>query len=287
MWARRLWFGEAGRLRIVWRLLAFIAVAVLAVQVAGILIYPIVVTVGHWFGWRPIAHGWVAVIGLLVAHRVALGRIDRLPWSAAGLGRSAARPGLVAWGFLLGALAIGIPSVILLAMGQLRLEPQPDGGAAAEALRALVMLAPLAFMEELIIRGYPLMVLREAWGPAPAVGITSLVFGLLHVGNPNSSAGAIAMATLAGVMLAAIVVSTNSLYAAAAAHLAWNWVMAAILHVPVSGIGVQTPDYRLVDAGPDWVTGGGWGPEAGAGAALGMVGVLSYLHVRRIRRREV
>jgi hypothetical protein len=86
-------------------------------------------------------------------------------------------------------------------------------------------------------------------------------------------------------MLGSIVVATNSLYAATAAHLAWNWVMAGVLHAPVSGFGVATPDYRLVDAGPDWVTGGSWGPEAGIGAALGMGGVLVYLYARRARPR--
>ena len=287
MWARRLWFGDAGRLRIIWRLLAFIVVAVLAVQVAGLVLYPPLQTVGHWLGWRLIIYGWVAVIGLLFAHHVSLRRIDHLPWSAAGLGRAAARPALLVWGFLVGALAIGIPSLLLLVAGLLRVEPQPDGSALTESIRAFILLAPLAFTEELIIRGYPLMVLREAWGARAAIGITSVVFGLLHIGNPGSTPAAIVMAMLAGVMLGAMVVATGSLYAAAAAHLAWNWTMAAILHVPVSGFPVATPDYRLVDAGPDWATGGQWGPEAGIAAALGMGGVLMYLHVRRVRRREV
>ena len=287
MWERRPWFGAGGRLRIIWRLLAFIVVAVLAVQVAGLLIYPPLLTVAHLVGWRPILYGWVAVVGLLVAHHVSLRRIDRLPWSAAGLGRAAARPALLAWGFLLGGLAIGIPSTILWALGLLRREPQPEGGSLVEAVRVFALLAPLAFTEELIVRGYPLMVLRERWGSPVAVAVTSVIFGLLHIGNPGSSASAIIMATLAGVMLAAVVIATNSLYAATAAHLAWNWMMGAVLHVPVSGFGVRTPDYRLVDSGPDWATGGAWGPEAGVGAAVGMVSVLMYLHLRRMRAREV
>ncbi len=287
MWARRIWFGTSERLRIGWRLLALMVVAIVAVQVAGAFIYPTVGTVGRWLGWRFILYAWVAVAGLLVAYHVSLRKIDRLPWSAVGLDRAAARPRVIAWGFLLGALAIAVPSSVLLLLGFLRLETQPDGSTFVESLRAFIMLAPLAFSEELIIRGYPLMVLRETMGAAPAVAVTSIVFGLLHVGNPNSSVTAIAMAVLAGVMLGAIMVIANSLYAATAAHLAWNWTMGGLLPVPVSGLGVRTPDYRLVDAGPDWVTGGAWGPEAGIGAAVGMSGVLVYLHVRRVRGREV
>jgi len=112
------------------------------------------------------------------------------------------------------------------------------------------------------------------------------VFGLLHIGNPGATPATIGIVILAGLLLGTIVVVTGSLYAATAAHLAWNWVMAGLLHVPVSGFGVATPDYRLVDAGPDWVTGGAWGPEGGLGAAIGLGGALAYFHGRRARPRE-
>lgn len=286
MCARRLWFGASGRLRIIWRLIVFLLLAVVGVQLAGLVMYPTLLTVGRWLGVRPILFGWVAVVGLLLAHHVALRRLDHLSWSAVGLGRSAARPKLLAWGFGLGGLAIGVPSLALWAVGMFRLEAQPDGPTLLEAVRTLVLLAPLAFTEELLIRGYPLMLLREALRPEAAVGITSVVFGLLHIGNPGSSVSAIAMAMLAGWMLGAIVVVSGSVFAATAAHVAWNWVMGGLLHLPVSGLGVATPDYRLVDSGPDWATGGRWGPEAGIGAAIGMACVVTYLHLRRARPPE-
>jgi hypothetical protein len=62
--------------------------------------------------------------------------------------------------------------------------------------------------------------------------------------------------------------------------------MAAGLHSAVSGIPVLTPGYQVVDSGPDWLTGGSWGPEGGFAAALGMFAVLIYLHARPIRRME-
>ncbi|MNC89195.1 hypothetical protein D3C83_50980 [compost metagenome] len=60
--------------------------------------------------------------------------------------------------------------------------------------------------------------------------------------------------------------------------------MAALLHVPVSGLPLDTPDYALVDDGPDWLTGGLWGPEGGAAGAAGMLGALGYLYWRTRRR---
>ena len=79
---------------------------------------------------------------------------------------------------------------------------------------------------------------------------------------------------------------TRSLYAALAAHLAWNWTLVGVLHTPVSGIPFATPDYRIVDAGPDWATGGVWGPEGGVPAALGLLSASIYLYARRKRREE-
>ena len=59
--------------------------------------------------------------------------------------------------------------------------------------------------------------------------------------------------------------------------------MAGLLHTAVSGAGLGSPNYRIVDAGPDWATGGAWGPEAGmiTGAGL-LVGI--YIMLRRGRR---
>ncbi len=63
----------------------------------------------------------------------------------------------------------------------------------------------------------------------------------------------------------------RSLWAAFTAHLAWNWTLAGVLHSAVSGVPFATPDYRVIDAGPDWATGGVWGPEGGLPAALSLL----------------
>jgi hypothetical protein len=59
-----------------------------------------------------------------------------------------------------------------------------------------------------------------------------------------------------------------------------------VFHTAVSGLPLESPDYRVVDAGPDWVTGGVWGPEGGAAGGLGMLAGLVYLYARRNTRRQ-
>jgi len=283
---RRVWVTEDGTLRAPWRIALFILTVLAVAMAANLIVFLVGETLSAWTSDSLIIQGWASVIALLAAHAVCLRRVDKLPWAAAGLHKDAARPGLLAWSTLLGAAAIAVPSLLIASVGWLRFQPDSPGNSLAEAARALLFLAPFAFSEELMMRGYVLTVLRQALGWRLALALTSIVFGLLHIPNPGSNPGNIAMVILAGVLLGGIVILTGSLYAATAAHLAWNWVMAGVLHVPVSGLGVATPDYRLVDSGPDWITGGAWGPEGGVGAALGMSAGLAYLYVRRARPRK-
>ncbi|HET6761738.1 MAG TPA: hypothetical protein VFH13_06535, partial [Gemmatimonadaceae bacterium] len=86
--------------------------------------------------------------------------------------------------------------------------------------------------------------------------------------------------------LGVILLTTQSLYAAGAAHFAWNWVMAVALHIQVSGLASENPDYRTVETGPDWLTGGPWGPEGGVAAVAAMFIGIFYLYGRYLRRME-
>jgi hypothetical protein len=148
-----------------------------------------------------------------------------------------------------------------------------------------VLLLPAALYEELATRGYLFAVLRDSLGWRTALVVMSVLFGLLHLRNPGASAESVTLVILAGIFLGAVVVATGSLYAAWMAHFAWNWTMAVVFHTAVSGLPLEAPDYRLADAGPDWVTGGVWGPEGGAAGGLGMLGALAYLYARRNARR--
>jgi hypothetical protein len=56
------------------------------------------------------------------------------------------------------------------------------------------------------------------------------------------------------------------------------------MHATVSGLVMDAPDYRIVDSGPDWATGGAWGPEGGIFAAAGLA-VATWIIFRRPTRR--
>ena len=226
------------------------------------------------------------LVAAVVATAIMLRSIDVRPWSDVGMDRSAVRPRVLLEGWLLGGAAIAIACGVLFAAGWLRIQPGPDGSSISAAFSLTFFLIIAALAEELLSRGYLLTTLRDGLGAATAVAVTSVLFGAAHLRNTGVTVQSICIVTLAGVFLGAIRLSFQSVYASTAAHAAWNWVLAVGFHASVSGIQFDAPDYRTVERGPDWLTGGQWGPEGGLAAALGMLGVLAYLHRTRLRRRE-
>ncbi len=283
--ATNLLVTPARKLRAPWRLVVYFAVLFAALVIAsGIEAFIAGLVASR--GYVPLVTNWGVPLGTLVATAVMLSWVEGTGWSYVGLGTQAAQPRVMAFGGALGLLAIGVPSLLLIAAHELTSVASTPGSWWAAAGISLANLLPAAFGEELLMRGYLFSVLKEAIGWRWTLIATSIVFGLLHVPNPGSDAQSISLVMLAGFFLGSILLATRSLYAATLAHFAWNWFMAAGLHSPVSGIPVLTPDYRVIDSGPDWLTGGGWGPEGGLAAAVGMFAVLIYLHARPLRRME-
>ena len=277
-----------GTVRAPWRIAFFLGATVAAGMAMATVVYPLVALtplVALAREWRLPLDQLGTVAALLLGTWAALRVMDgkQLPrWASVGLNRTALRWRALAVGLAAGTLAILLPSLLLIAAGAFRVQPQEAGAGWFDASRvAFLVLAPSAFAEELAMRGFAFTVLRESVGVRGAIVITSIAFALLHVFNPDPTALSIAVVMLAGVFLAIVRQATGSLYAAVLAHLAWNFVQAAVLHAPVSGLTLATPGYRLVDAGPAWLTGGAWGPEGGLAAAAGML-VATFLVTRHL-----
>ena len=284
MTLRDIFVGADGRPRAIWRLLFFGVLVVACTLVVFIALAVPLRWLDRLTGLRGTAEATGFTISLFLAHWLALRFVDRAPASTVWLHRAAAAPRTLLYGFVLGALPIGVATLALVAAGVLDFRDAPDGAWWDAALRVTILLAPAALYEELFARGYIMATLGRWLGWPVAVALTSIGFGLLHVPNPGANTLPIVIVTLAGVYLAVVLLVTRSLYAAWTAHLAWNWVMAVLMHVAVSGLPLPRPDYELVDDGPDWLTGGAWGPEGGVAAGAGMLAAMAYLYWRHTRR---
>ena len=285
-------YAAAGQLRAPWRLLTFGACLFFAQGIAESFISPGFGMLSTAIGEPIPSYPWTMLAAVFAAVVVALRNIDDAPWSAVALGDGAWNVRRVVWGTGLGAAAILGATLLLWAVGALRVETSAlvDGDVStltawrSTSLRLLLLLAPAALWEELIFRGYLWHVAVEGVSVAFARWSTSLAFTAVHLMNPGASIRSTIVVFLAGLCLGLLRERSASLPAAWGAHLAWNWVMAATLHVPVSGIAFATPGYRAVLSGPDWLTGGAWGPEGSVFA--GLVLTLAIAWAEWPRRQE-
>ncbi|MFQ5817352.1 MAG: lysostaphin resistance A-like protein [Terriglobia bacterium] len=93
-------------------------------------------------------------------------------------------------------------------------------------LGASLLVAP--FFEELIFRGYLYGVLEPAWGVAPAVVVSGILFGLLHVPQLIPGWIQIGFLFLVGILFSLVRARTGSLRASFLMHFAYNATLAAL-----------------------------------------------------------
>jgi membrane protease YdiL (CAAX protease family) len=149
-------------------------------------------------------------------------------------------------------------------LGAITRSAAPAPAAWALAVAAFGKLAA-TFKEEFIMRSLLLSGLLLALrGRAPlAIGISAVAFGLIHLSNPGASALSVIGNSLGGAIYGTAFILARSLWLPIGLHFAWNFTQGPLLGFPVSGMdagGLQ----GIVDIGPAWLTGGAYGPEAGA-----------------------
>jgi membrane protease YdiL (CAAX protease family) len=160
------------------------------------------------------------------------------------------------------------------------------GGSFGGALDLFGMMAAVAVIEEMLLRGVVFRLVEEFAGTWGALVVSAVVFGGLHLINPEGTLwGAVAIAIEAGLMLGAAYAATRSLWLPIGLHFGWNLAESAIFGTTVSGSDQSaTGLLRGVLTGPAALTGGTFGPEASVLAIL-VCGVPTVLFLRAARRR--
>ncbi len=137
-------------------------------------------------------------------------------------------------------------------------------------------LSVVAWWEELVFRGYFFQNLIAGMGLMSAIIISSLVFGLTHIMNPDGTVmGGILIALITPQLIYAYL-KTGQLWLPMGLHLGWNFFQASIFGFAASG--QESPSMiSQSPVGPEWLSGGEFGAE---GSVLIIpVTILSYLLV--------
>lgn len=218
----------------------------------------------------------VAMIG---AYALLIRRIERREASEVAL--RPAEPSLLS-GVLIGMGLIGLVYSILFGLGVARF-------GAGTGLTGLVvaLLKPLVIgiLEELVFRAIIFRILQQVGGTLAATLVSAALFGIAHAGNPGATPLAIAFLTVElGVLLALVYALTDSLWIVAGIHMGWNLMQGFVFGSDVSGL--QSPNAVLPTSfdGPDWLTGGAFGPEGSIvtlGVSLVGITITLWLIVRQ------
>ncbi|OWZ83563.1 CPBP family intramembrane glutamic endopeptidase [Natranaerobius trueperi] len=167
------------------------------------------------------------------------------------------------FGMALGAVSITVIFLILLLTGSIEANLSTfDLELFGYLVSGLFMFSMVAFVEELFARGYCMTVITKERGMALAVVISSIIFAILHIGNPNLTLIGILNIFLVGLLFAAMFFFTDNLWMPIGYHLTWNFFQGNIFGFSVSGLPVQGL-FSIEYVGNNIFTGGAFGIEGG------------------------
>ena len=169
-------------------------------------------------------------------------------------------------GLLIGAGLYTACELVLMALGIYRIE-------GLNPLRFLVPAIAMALSSSvfggLLFRGVFFGSVETWFGSWAALMVSSLVFGLSHLMNPQATLeGALFIAVGAGFLLAAAFLLTRWLWLSIGFHMAWNYTQSAIFSGVVSGNEASQGPIRSTVQGSALLTGGKFGVESSVLALL-------------------
>jgi membrane protease YdiL (CAAX protease family) len=183
-------------------------------------------------------------------------------------------------------IQMGFIYVLMLSLGWLTFEGfawefDPINTVITSVLTFFVVFVFVGWNEELLSRGYHLQTIASGLNLFWGVVISSAVFGILHLGNPNATWVSAAGIFFAGLYLAYGYTRTKQLWLPIGLHIGWNFFEGVVFGFPVSGLDIYALT-RINVHGPELWTGGAFGPEAGLIVLPSLVvgGVLIWLYTK-------
>lgn len=180
-----------------------------------------------------------------------------------------------AWtGFFAGINLLSTGTLILMITGTLSLSiVMPNF---LQLLYAVLFFAMVAFVEEIVCRGYILRNLMQSMPPIYALVISALIFSFLHLTNPNIAIVPLITLFALGLLLGINYIYTQNLWFGIFLHFSWNLLQGPILGYSVSGVSVNSILQQSLD-GSDLITGGSFGFEGSVVTLAIVIGVTFWV----------
>lgn len=233
-------------------------------------------------------------VPLILAVAIWVRLVERRPVSGLGFGGGRALRRFSV-GFAVGAVSMTLTAALILLSGQGRLVPATETatvlGRAALPLVAAVLIGWFvqSCAEEVYLQGWLLPKAASTFGLPIGVGLSSLVFFLMHTGNDGMTALARTNLLLYGTFAAIYALYEGSVLGIWGYHFAWNLTQANVFGLSVSGTAPHSASIVQIHTDPQgWLVGGGFGPEGGpitTAVLVASITVLVLLHRHRAAHR--
>ena len=192
--------------------------------------------------------------GTFLAAWVLLKNWDHLPITDLGLSLKG-RAKDIFWGTFVALAIYTVGFGILYGLGEVEITAVHFS--AYDFLLSWVLMLLVALAEEIAFRGFVLgHLLTAGVNRFVALFLSSALFSLMHIFNPNFSLIAFLNILLAGILIGSTYIYTRNLWFPIALHLFWNWLQGPILGFEVSGgrlggtlLSLELPEENIINGG--------------------------------------
>lgn len=284
---KAIFVNKEGELRSGWRIGIFLIIYILAVQLIGGSVFLLGILVPALRGLLQAtdvatSSGWddvlrfgvlnlISLLSVLIANGICARLLERRSFTSTGF--QFHKGWFKDWvlGLVLGATTLTVTVGLAAAVGAttFTLKNSDFATLAQSFVFFCIFFTIAAAHEEALVRGFAFQALDHNLGAITAISITSLFFGFLHLLNDDVTAFSTFNTVLAGAWLGVAYLMTRSLWLATALHFSWNFVMAFVFGLPVSGIKVFK-NFAWLDGTSTtrWISGTDYGPEGGIATTI-------------------
>lgn len=165
------------------------------------------------------------------------------------------------WGMLLGIISCTLALAVLLLTGQAYIVSR-DLEFGFQHFWWIITMITVAFGEELLNRSLLMSVLRRSGNIYAVALIPSVIFGLIHLVNPNVTMLSVINIILAGLLFSYMFIKSGNIWMCIGYHFTWNVFQSVIYGLPVSGLnlpGIIKTEFTVDNI----INGGSFGIEGG------------------------
>jgi len=283
--------SNENRLRAGWRILIFIVLYILSSRILSQVTLNIFdhsdKTTWNWW----VARGFVVILASSIVVWIVRKYIDKKTFISLGLRLNSLAIKDFFVGLVISGLMIGIIFIVFLILGFLEIREISWNSNGISAVFEILLWffgigLAVGWSEELAFRGYLLQNMKDGMGLFWAVLLSCILYGLLHMSNPNSTLLSGFLIAVFGFLRIFGWLRTGQLWLSMGMHAGWDFFQGPILGFTVSGMNTESLINHTA-SGPNWITGGSFGPEAGILVLPVIILGLIFMYLWTAKRKNI